>query len=88
MSEFADDSSCAECAPGESRGYGQPYDRSEVRDDRVLFFADALPAGLHHYRYLARATTFGRFVLPPTRAEEMYEPEVFGRTSATEVTVR
>jgi uncharacterized protein YfaS (alpha-2-macroglobulin family) len=88
MSGFTDDSSCAECAPGEAASYGVPYDRSEVRDDRVLFFADALPAGLHHYRYLARATTFGRFVLPPTRAEEMYEPEVFGRTGATEVTIR
>lgn len=88
MSGFGDDSSCAECGPTEASGYGAPYDRSEVRDDRMLFFADALPAGLHHFRYLARATTFGRFVLPPTRAEEMYEPEVFGRTGATEVTVR
>ena len=69
--------------------YQQPaYDRSEVRDDRVVFFAESLPAGVHHYRYLARATTLGRFVLPPTRAEEMYEPEVFGRTAAAEVTVR
>lgn len=64
------------------------YDRSEVRDDRVLFFADRLPAGLFHYRYFARATTLGRFVVPPTRVEEMYEPEVFGRTGATEVVVR
>jgi uncharacterized protein YfaS (alpha-2-macroglobulin family) len=65
-----------------------PLDRSEVRDDRVLFFADDLPPGLWHYRYLARATTLGRFVLPPTRVEEMYAPEVFGRTGAAEVTVR
>jgi alpha-2-macroglobulin len=62
--------------------------RSEVRDDRVLFFVDDLPAGLSHYRYLARATTLGRFVLPPTRVEEMYQPEVFGRTGATELSVR
>jgi uncharacterized protein YfaS (alpha-2-macroglobulin family) len=68
----------------ESRG----FDRSEVRDDRVLFFADRLPAGLYHYRYMARATTLGRFVLPPTRAEEMYSPETFGRTGTTEVSVR
>lgn len=73
---------------GEENLFHAPYDRSEVRDDRVLFFADNLPAGLWHYRYLARATTFGRFVLPPTRVEEMYEPEVFGRTGAAEVTVR
>jgi alpha-2-macroglobulin len=64
------------------------YERSEVRDDRVLFFADRLPAGLWHYRYLARATTRGHFVLPPTRVEEMYEPEVFGRNGAAELVVR
>ena len=75
-------------ADGGAPGYGAPYARNEVRDDRVLFFVDQLPAGLWHYRYLARATTFGHFVLPPTRVEEMYEPEVFGRTGASEVTVR
>jgi alpha-2-macroglobulin len=64
------------------------YDRTEVRDDRVLFFAAELPPGLHHYRYLARATTLGRFVLPPTRVEEMYQPEVFGRTGASHLVVR
>ncbi len=73
---------------GENSEPRAPFDRSEVRDDRVLFFADSLPAGLWHYRYFARATTLGRFVLPPTRVEEMYEPEVFGRTGAAEVTVR
>src|SRR5690606_18691507 len=57
--------------------------RREVRDDRVLFFADRLAAGVHRYRYLARATAHGAFVVPPTRAEEMYAPEVFGRTGAT-----
>jgi uncharacterized protein YfaS (alpha-2-macroglobulin family) len=56
--------------------------RREVRDDRVLFFADDMAAGVHRYRYLARATTHGTFVVPPTRAEEMYAPEVFGRSAA------
>jgi uncharacterized protein YfaS (alpha-2-macroglobulin family) len=89
---FADDASCTDCNAGDGEdfapGYRQLYTRSEVRDDRVLFFSDELPAGLSHFRYLARATTLGHFVLPPTRAEEMYAPEVFGRTAATEVTVR
>jgi alpha-2-macroglobulin len=89
---FTDDSSCPDCSAGDGEdfapSYRQLYTRSEVRDDRVLFFSDELPAGLSHFRYLARATTLGHFVVPPTRAEEMYEPEVFGRTGATEVTVR
>jgi uncharacterized protein YfaS (alpha-2-macroglobulin family) len=59
------------------------FDRVERHDDRVLLFATRLSAGRHVFSYLARATTAGRFVVAPARAEEMYEPEVFGRTAAT-----
>ena len=91
-----DDSGCVGCGSPEPEGDGDAaapgfhaaYDRNEVRDDRVVFFVDQLPAGLWHYRYLARATTLGHFVVPPTHVEEMYEPEVFGRTGASELTVR
>ena len=62
--------------------------RQELRDDRALFFVDHMAAGVHHYRYLARATALGRFVVPPTKAEEMYAPEVFGRTAAATVEVQ
>lgn len=62
--------------------------RRELRDDRVLFFVDHMAAGMYHYRYLARATTLGKFVVPPTKAEEMYTPETFGRTAASLVEVR
>jgi uncharacterized protein YfaS (alpha-2-macroglobulin family) len=64
------------------------YERRELRDDRVLFFVDHMMAGMYRYRYLARATTPGRFVVPPARASEMYHPEVFGRTGATVVEIR
>ena len=65
----------------------QPSHR-EVHDDRVLLFFESLPAGVFHARYLARATARGRYLLPPTRAECMYEPEVFGRTAGQVVEVR
>jgi alpha-2-macroglobulin len=75
-----------------SRGLGpvetEPYTHRELRDDRVLYFADALSPGVYRYRYLARATTRGTFLVPPVRAEEMYSPEVFGRTAAERVEVR
>ena len=64
------------------RGYRPSSFVREIRDDRVLFFVDHMSAGMFHYRYLARATTLGAFVLPPTKVEEMYTPEVFGRTGA------
>ena len=46
------------------------------------------PEGRHVFSYLVRATTPGRFTAAPARAEEMYEPEVFGRTGAATVDVR
>lgn len=61
--------------------------RREVRDDRVLFFVDHMAAGVYRYRYLARATSIGRFVVPPSKAENMYAPEVFGRTGAATIEV-
>lgn len=59
----------------------------ELRDEHALFFIDRMPAGMYRYRYLLRATTLGSFVTPPTRAEEMYTPEVFGRTGATTIQI-
>jgi hypothetical protein len=59
----------------------------EMRDDRVLLFADSLTAGLHTHRYLARALTFGTFLAPGTKVEEMYSPEVFGRGTEQTVTI-
>jgi alpha-2-macroglobulin len=62
--------------------------RRELRDDRALFLVEHMAAGMYRYRYLARATTLGTFVQPATRVEEMYSPEVFGRTAAGVVEVR
>jgi alpha-2-macroglobulin len=60
----------------------------EMHDDRVLLFADRLPAGVHSYSYLARATTRGTFVLPPVYAEAMYTPEIYGRGRSSSVEVK
>ena len=82
-----DDERSSDDAVANGRGTAwAPYHR-EMRDDRVLTFVEHMPAGLYHYRYLARATTFGTYVVPPARAECMYEPETFGRTGATSFTV-
>lgn len=69
------------------RAYFSSWYVREVRDDRVVFFIDAMAPGMYRYRYLARATTHGTFITPPARAEEMYAPEVFGRTAASTITV-
>jgi len=57
-----------------------PFNHEERRDGQVVFFADLLPPGVHTTSFVARATTPGDFVLQPAHAEEMYAPEVFGRS--------
>jgi alpha-2-macroglobulin len=67
--------------------HGQWFTHQNLRDDRAEVFATVLSAGSWEYTYLARATTPGTFVVPPPRAEMMYEPEVFGRGAGTTLVV-
>lgn len=64
------------------------FDHVERHDDRVQLFATRLAEGTHEFSYITRATTAGTFVTAPAHAEEMYEPEVFGRTATATVTVK
>jgi uncharacterized protein YfaS (alpha-2-macroglobulin family) len=59
----------------------------DLRDDRVIYYIERMYPGTYDYQYLARATSAGRFQVPPAQAKEMYNPEVFGRTGASVVTV-
>jgi hypothetical protein len=63
------------------------YEHQNMRDERAEAFASLMWAGVYHYSYVARATTPGTFVAPPAKAEEMYAPEVFGRSSSDWVIV-
>lgn len=63
------------------------YDHQNLRDDRTEAFSSYLWAGTHDYSYVARATTPGTFVVPPAKAEEIYAPEVFGRSGSDTVVV-
>ena len=70
--------------PGGEEGlrsaFWSPFNHRERRDDRMVLFADRLPAGIHEATFVARATTPGTWVLQPAQAEGMYAPEVFGRS--------
>jgi uncharacterized protein YfaS (alpha-2-macroglobulin family) len=61
-------------------GWWSPWDHKEIRDDRVVYFARMLWKGTYTASYVARATTRGTFVRPPTHAEEMYNPALHGRS--------
>lgn len=67
---------------------GAWYDHQNLRDERVEAFTPLLWEGVHEYTYFARATTPGLFVVPPSRAEEMYAPETFGRGQSDRVRVQ
>jgi len=60
----------------------------EVRADRVMVYADAVPPGRHKTTVFVRATTAGTFHWPATTGEMMYYPEVYGRTEAAMIEVR
>ena len=63
------------------------FSHTEMRDDRMLLFANHLPAGVYTYSYTARATSIGEFQLPPVHAEAMYMPELFGHSASSKVRV-
>jgi len=63
------------------------FEHQNMRDERVEAFASLVWEGVHTYSYVARATTPGAFVVPPTKAEEMYHPETFGRSGTDRVVV-
>jgi hypothetical protein len=67
--------------------WGTWYEHQNLRDERAEAFTSLLWDGVYRYTYVARATTPGRFVAPPAKAEEMYSPEVFGRSSSDVVIV-
>jgi len=82
--------------PTLSRGGDRPwfwwwwywYSRSELRDDRVVLFADYLSKGSYEYSYTMRVTSAGAFNVIPAFASQQYFPEVFGRSDGRLLTVR
>ncbi|MBT3390794.1 MAG: hypothetical protein HN413_10310 [Chloroflexi bacterium] len=67
--------------------WGTWYEHQNMRDERAEAFTSLLWDGVYKYTYIARATTPGTFVAPPAKAEEMYSPEVFGRSASDWVIV-
>jgi alpha-2-macroglobulin len=63
------------------------FEHQNLRNERVEAFTSLLWEGVHRYSYVARATTPGEFSVPPARAEEMYQPETFGRSGTDRVVV-
>ncbi len=62
--------------------YGQSlwsFHHRELRHDAARFYAEYLPPGNYHLSYTAQAIADGEFAASPVHAEEMYDPDVFGK---------
>ena len=60
----------------------------EIRTDRVLAFKDRAWRSHYQYSYYARAVCEGEFVMPSTKIQLMYEPDVASCTPMGKIVVR
>ncbi len=63
------------------------FSHTEMRDEKVVLFAEYLPRGTYEYTYMMRASVPGAFQVMPSNAYQMYFPEVFGRSDGAMFTV-
>jgi uncharacterized protein YfaS (alpha-2-macroglobulin family) len=59
----------------------------ELRDDRTVYFLDALSGGRHEFSYMLKVTTPGTFSAMPARAAPMYVPDVSASSDVITLTV-
>ncbi len=69
-------------------GYGSAFSHINLRDERAEAFTDYAHPDTYEFNFIARATTKGIYVAPPAKAEEMYSPEVFGRSGSTKIIIK
>lgn len=60
----------------------------ELRHDSVRFYSDYLPAGNYHLSYTAQAIAEGQFATMPEMAQEMYDPDVYGKGVLEQLVVK
>jgi len=77
----------AERARNDDWRWRNNWDHTALRDERVEAFADVAYAGRFQYSYLMRATTVGRYIVPPARVEAMYDPVRMGSTASSSIEV-
>jgi len=60
--------------------YNWSFYHKELRHDSARFYSDYLPAGNYHLLYTAQAIAQGDYTVMPTHAEEMYDPDIYGKS--------
>ena len=52
----------------------------ELNHDNVRFYSDYVSGGNYHLSYIAQAIATGSFSVLPAHAQEMYDPDVYGKS--------
>lgn len=80
---------------GWSEYYWDPYGHYrftpnffEIRNDRVVAFRNRAWNGVYEYSYYARAVCEGDFVMPSSKVQLMYDPEVVAYTPQGKVVIK
>lgn len=73
---------------GGSGDRGWVWQWRELHATRLLLYAPRLDPGVYTFSYMLRAVAPGRFVTRAAQVEEMYSPEVFGRTAGGEMSIQ
>ncbi|MBI4975837.1 MAG: hypothetical protein HZC28_00050 [Spirochaetes bacterium] len=84
--DFATEGNEKKVREGSDAWWGSFFHKEKYRD-RVFFSAEYLRSGTHRLTYVVRATVLGNFSVPHLKAEEMYNPSVFGYLRQADVTV-
>lgn len=64
------------------------WSKTDVRDDRIAFFATRMPKGRHVIEYNLRAQTPGRCRALPTMLQAMYNPSTRAESAETQLEVQ
>jgi uncharacterized protein YfaS (alpha-2-macroglobulin family) len=60
----------------------------EIRNDRLLAFRNRAWNGIYEYSYYARAVCEGEFVMPSTKIQLMYDPDVVAYTPQGKIVIK
>ena len=63
------------------------FNHEEIHDDRVMWYAGSLPAGIYKIRHVVRAATPGQFQAPGATAFPFYDSRFFARSRSMVVQV-
>jgi uncharacterized protein YfaS (alpha-2-macroglobulin family) len=59
----------------------------ELRHDAARFYSEYLAPGNYHLSYTAQAVAAGEFTVMPAHSEEMYDPDVYGKSASAVLNV-